>query len=305
MGADSSNTMSVYISSRVAAQRLTALAEKGRGQIAGAKRILVQMDEPVTTRSSGMGMALARTANIVEQTSHIHASGREITLMAGGASAMGRQLLEYEGVNQQRTELPIPSRPLPLVDPFEAGEQIIGEQDLAAVGSHSMMTVYETMFKVYGIRCSQVQISPSNVGSQNTLSMIRGLSNVRAVPVLVTGARGGAECAEIDGMSMASSDCAAAVLAVKNKCDLVVFLSEAAGAYTADPNEADAQVVPIVNAESAEGLVIHSGLESKLIAAQYAMAHGVPAVITDGFQWRSMLDVVEGKPSGTLFMDIN
>jgi glutamate 5-kinase len=252
-----------------------------------------------------MGMALARTANIVEQTSHIHASGREITLMAGGASAMGRQLLEYEGVNQQRMELPIPSRPLPLVDPFAGGEQIIGEQDLAAVGSHSMMTVYETMFKVYGIRCSQVQISPSNVGSQNTLSMIRGLSNVRAVPVLVTGARGGAECAEIDGMSMASSDCAAAVLAVKNNCDLVVFLSQAAGAYTADPSEADAQVVPIVNTESSEGLVIHSGLESKLIAAQYAMAHGVPAVITDGFQWRSMLDVVEGKPSGTLFMDIN
>merc|ERR1712086_645611 len=76
MGESLAGTMSVYVSSRVAGQRLAALAEKARGQISGARRILVQMDEPVTTRSSGMGMALARTANIVEQTSHLHASGR-------------------------------------------------------------------------------------------------------------------------------------------------------------------------------------------------------------------------------------
>jgi glutamate 5-kinase len=297
--------MSVYVSSRVAGQRLAALAEKARGQISGARRILVQMDEPVTTRSSGMGMALARTANIVEQTSHLHASGREITLMAGGATAMGRQLFAGETFSGHPRELPIPSRPIDMVEPYPTVVRGCSDQDLAAVGSHSMMTVYDTMFKVYGIKCGQIQTSPSNVDSTNTMSMISGLNQVRAVPLLVSGVRGGTEEASVDGLPMSSPDCAAAVLAVKMNVDLVVFLSQAGGAYTADPAEADAQIVPLVNKDSTEGLVIHSGLESKLTAAKYAMANGVPAVIVDGFAWRSILDVVEGKDAGTIFMDIN
>merc|ERR1712166_1401574 len=136
------------------------------------------------------------------------------------------------------------------------------------------------MFKVYGIKCGQIQTSPSNVDSTNTMSMISGLNQVRAVPLLVSGVRGGTEEASVDGLPMSSPDCA-------------------------DPAEADAQIVPLVNKDSTEGLVIHSGLESKLTAAKYAMANGVPAVIVDGFAWRSILDVVKGKDAGTIFMDIN
>ena len=91
------------------------------------------------------------------------------------------------------------------------------------------------------------------------------------MPLLVSGVRGGTEEASVDGLPMSSPDCAAAVqstlslsashcmpplavcpslfatadwrtlaaqvLAVKMNVDLVVFLSQAGGAYTAGEQE--------------------------------------------------------------------
>jgi len=62
--------------------------------------------------------------------------------------------------------------------------------------------------------------------------------------------------------------------------------------------------VPIVTNETADNLSIHEGLETKLTAARYAMVNGVPTVVASGYQWRSILDIVEGKEQGTVFMDI-
>ncbi len=55
------------------------------------------------------------------------------------------------------------------------------------------------------------------------------------------------------------------------------------------------------------------GMASKVTAAQYAadngavvhrgceLVAGVPCVIANGFDWRSILDIIEGRPLGTLF----
>eukprot|EP00656_Telonema_subtile_P000907 TRINITY_DN10434_c0_g1_i1.p1 TRINITY_DN10434_c0_g1~~TRINITY_DN10434_c0_g1_i1.p1 ORF type:complete len:314 (+),score=82.12 TRINITY_DN10434_c0_g1_i1:87-1028(+) len=292
----------VYQSSRKGAERMAALASKARAAIAGSKRILIQADASVTTRSSGVGMALARTANLVEQAAHLHASGREITVMCGGASSVGRQILQTQNFGAQPSELPIPSRPLSMVQPYpEAQIESPSREDLAAIGIHSMNSVYDTMFKVYGIQCGHLQLSTPEINSGAALASINGLRKIRAVPMIASGTRSSA--GPIKGFDSDSDSCAAALLAESLGCDLLVLLSQAGGAYTADPNSDDAQIVPVVNNVS-DDLSIHAGLESKLAAAQYASSKGVPTVIADGFEWRSVLDVVDGKECGTIFIDI-
>lgn len=258
---------------------------------------MIQLSHDVTTRSTGVGMALARTANIVEQAAHLHASGRQVSLICGGASGVGRQILENQNIAPQPSpeRLPIPSRPIPII-PVESDASDPSESDLEAIGNPSMMAVYETMFNVYGIRCGQIQPGPISA------AQIQGLQKMRTFPLI--NMQSSANIPSDSGLPSDSRSCAAAVLAKELGCDLLVLLSEAEGAYTADPAAPDARVVPIVTQESADNLSIQQGLENKLVAAQYAMSSGVPTVVASGYQWRSILDIVEGKEQGTVFMDI-
>ena len=45
------------------------------------------------------------------------------------------------------------------------------------------------------------------------------------------------------------------------------------------------------------------GMESKVQSAAYAMQGGVATVIANGLEWRSILDIIDGGPIGTLFTD--
>jgi len=234
-----------YVSSRVSKERLGALAAKARSAIAGSSKIMIQLSHDVTTRSTGVGMALARTANIVEQAAHLHASGRQVSLICGGASGVGRQILENQNTIREPSPetLPIPSRPISITSPYPHPENAPSEQDLEALGTPNMMAVYETMFNVYGIRCGQIQLSASDLQSGGgATSQITGLQRMRTFPLINTRCGENLNPPEY-GLPTDSRSCTAAVLAKDLGCDLLVLLSEAEGAYTAAPDAPDARVV--------------------------------------------------------------
>jgi len=271
---------------RVQAQRMAALAAKARSIISdGSKRIFIQVDPAVTTRSSGTGMALARTASIVEQAAHLHASGREVTLMCSGAAAVGKQKFQSRSSSSPMPqELPIPSRPLAMVQPYPEvpANYEPSEEDFEALGNYTMMAAYDRMFKMHGISCGHL----SHIPNSDTLARIQGVQKVRSLPVI--------------GMSGSSAqDTIASGLAQSLECDLLILLSEAEHAYDTDPSNP----VSVVNSSTTD-VSIQDGLQTKLQAARQGMQGGVPTVIASGFKWRSILDVVEGKDCGTIFMDV-
>jgi len=282
---------------------------------------MVKLGSAVVTRSDGAGLALGRTANIVEQVSHLQATGREIILVSSGAVAAGRNILRPEnkrGLVSHDT-LPIPSRPLELLPQRSGTEssQSADSSQLAAVGQGSLLSLYDAMFKVYGIPTGQVLFSMPDLlytsSRQAACRTVEGLVVNGVVPILnENDALGGAvRPAEGDGsvtIDISDNDSLAAVLAQELNCDLLLLLSNTDGVYTGDPSEASSELIPLMTPEiasqvefAAKSSMGRGGMASKVTAATYAADNGVPCVIADGFAWRSILDIIEGREMGTLF----
>jgi len=303
--------------------RTFSTAAGTREKLINAKRILVKLGSVVVTRSNGAGIALGRMANIVEQVSHLQAAGREVGIVSSGAVAAGRQIMrnqlalirQYE--HEGRPSLPIPSRPVPIMEDHWVPPNTFAAPECAAVGQSSLVALYEAMFNVYGMGCGQILVSIPDLmytrPRQASCATVERLLKMKIVPVINENDAIHYEPAEGDGsipIPIGDNDAIAAVLAVELKCDLLLLLSNVPGVYTGDPSQPESKLLPLVTpgmlksgeikfgSKSTSG---RGGMESKVVSALYAVEHGVDVIIGNGKEWRSILDMVEGKPVGTLF----
>ena len=102
------------------------------------------------------------------------------------------------------------------------------------------------------------------------------------------------------------------VLARLNATDRRARAPAVSGVFTGDPSQRDSRKLDVITSRmlelgevsfGAKSSMGRGGMESKVNSAAYAMQGGVSTVIADGLQWRSMLDLIDGKPIGTLFSD--
>ena len=101
--------------------------------------------------------------------SHLNACGREVILVTGGSTAVGRQVFcsslpdhVFDG------ELPIPTWkelriPLPSKAKYKTEYHFMHtnatNRVCAAAGQAALMSLYESMFNVYNISCAQILVS--------------------------------------------------------------------------------------------------------------------------------------------------
>ncbi|GAB5360518.1 hypothetical protein AAMO2058_000635300 [Amorphochlora amoebiformis] len=277
-----------------------------------AKRVMVKLGSAVVTRSSGSGIALGRTACIIEQICHLQASGREVVLVSSGAVAAGRQILHSQ--SRMGTDLPIPSRPLPpLSDLPQPDETLITSQECASVGQSSLMALYDAMFKLYGIQCGQVLISTSSLldkgPRENTCSTIVGLLSRGIVPVINENDALVPIHHEGDGsipIPVNDNDAVASVLARDLSCEALLLLSNVDGVYTGDPKLSSSDLISTLSASESKEVQFsenssagRGGMSSKVRSAMYAAEAGVSVVIANGLGYRPILDIIDGKEVGT------
>lgn len=130
---------------------------------------MVKLGSAVVTRSDGAGPALSRMANIVEQVSQLQAAGREMIIVSSGSVAAGRQILRTQSQLTQAglydcEHLPVPSRPMERLPPIkfpksDSTAPVYSPAQCAAVGQSSLMSLYDAMFKVYGMGIGQVLVN--------------------------------------------------------------------------------------------------------------------------------------------------
>jgi len=298
------------------------ISSRGMEQLMGARRIMVKLGSAVVTRSNGAGIALGRTANVVEQVSHLQGAGREMLMVSSGAVAAGRQIMHNQRALMRQFQiegppsLPIPSRPIPTMPYLPLPEQI-SSHDCAAVGQASLVALYDAMFKAYGMGTGQILISVPDLmytgPRKATCKTIEQLVRMRIVPIINENDAIYFEPAEGDGsipMPISDNDAIAAVLAVEMKCDLLLLLSNVKGVFTGDPALPESKFLPEITPEmlksgeiqfGAKSGMGRGGMESKVKAAMYATERGCPVVIGNGLEWRSILNIIEGHGLGTLF----
>jgi glutamate 5-kinase len=217
-----------------------------------------------------------------------HDAGDQLIVVTSGAIARGMRVMD------------LPMRP-------SAMEQL---QAASAVGQGKLYRHYDELLQARGAKSAQVLLTFFDMSARthylNARATLRQLLDWRVVPVINEN-----DTTTTDDISFGDNDFLAAQVAILIGADRLVLLTDAGGLYTADPRsepgaELIADVREVEELERYEIGVSRSplgsgGMRSKVVAAEMAIAAGIPVLITSGTDRASVAAALRGEPTGTRF----
>ena len=183
-------------------------------------------------------------------------------------------------------------------------------QACAAVGQLHLMQAYDDLFRAHSLLTAQVLLTQEDLNdrqrylnAKNTLLTLLGEGVVTIVNENDT--------VSTDEIKFGDNDKLSSLVANLIEADLLILLSNVDGLYKYDGAKKEKELVSVVNKISAEieALAQRSkdelgtgGMVSKLQAARIAASSGIPCIIANGKKERILLDIIERKKTGTLFL---
>jgi glutamate 5-kinase len=263
-----------------------------RAGLAGAKRIVVKVGSSTLTHDNGF-THLARMDRLALALAELMNNGHEVVLVTSGAIAVGMGKFQLE------------RRP--------AGMGM--KQALAAVGQCELMNLYSRLLSAYNRVVAQVLLTKTDLEdetrSRNILNTFSSLFQYGVLPIVNENDTVSVE--EIKSLTMfGDNDTLSAVVARLIGADLLILLSDIDGFYDANPREnPDSRLIATVHeitdamracaggSGTARGT---GGMQTKLNAAELATNAGCHMVLANGDNPLRILDILDGKPVGTLFV---
>ena len=267
-------------------------AQRRAGFIASWKirRIIVKLGSGTLTDAS-LGLRETTIRALAEQVAKIWKDrGIEVVVVTSGAIAAGRKKLGM--VERPRT--------------------IALKQAAASVGQTTLMRAYERAFERRGLMVGQLLLTHEDFGNRerylNAKNTLETLLSRGIVPIINEN-----DTVATEEIRLGDNDHLAALVTQLMGADLLLLLTDSDGLYTRDPHRySDARQIPLLAKVDDEliraaggkrgGSVGTGGMGSKLIAAQVVTDWGTPVVIASGLSRRSILDVLDGKETGTLIL---
>ena len=254
------------------------------------RRVVVKLGSGTVTDPGG-GLRLSTIRALAAQlSSALAADGVSFVVVTSGAIAAGREKLGM-------TERP---------------RTVSLKQAAAAVGQTSLMRAYERAFEKRGRHVAQLLLTHDDfesreryVNARNTLLALlaRGI-----VPIVNEN-----DTVATEEIRLGDNDHLATLVTQMIGADLLILLTDSDGLQTKDPHRhRDARRIPVVeNLDDASVLAAvgrrgssagTGGMASKLRAARVLSSSGIPVVIASGLSRRSILDILEGRDTGTLIL---
>ena len=274
-----------------------------RADLGRAQRVVIKAGTSTIVDADGYP-SLRRISQIAEDICAIRRTGREVIFVSSGAVGVGRNTLRRQAIlgssafdRLHRTEEQLP----------------MGANVLAAAGSASLMTLYQTLFSQLDTTVSELLLTKHDFDipdrKENLANALDSLLLHGIVPIVnendaVTAGsrRSGDPFNDNDGL--------AALVAAQMNADVLVLLTDVDGLYDRPPSEPAAQLITTFPAGEAsiqfgaKSSVGRGGMEAKIDAARRALDWGVPAVVvTSGAKPNAITQVFEGKRVGTLFLE--
>ncbi len=252
-----------------------------------ARRIVVKVGTSTLTHANG-SMDLHRIEKLVRALSDLQNDAKEIVLVSSGAIGVGFARLGETRENKTLSQ----------------------KQAAAAIGQCGLMDLYDRLFSQYAHIIAQILITRDVIEDEkrraNVVGTLDELIRARCIPIV--NENDTVSCEEIE---FGDNDTLSAHVAHLCRADLLINLSDVDGLYSANPRaDEGATLISEVHkiddriraaaggAGTARGT---GGMRSKLDAAEFAMAHDIPMVITSGKDPENLYRVLEGKFTGTLF----
>lgn len=254
------------------------------------RRIIVKLGSGTLTDAS-LGLREQTIRSLAEQVAKIRKDrGIDVVVVTSGAIAAGRKKLGM--TDRPRT--------------------IALKQAAAAVGQTTLMRAYERAFERRDLMVGQLLLTHEDFENRerylNAKNTLEALLSRGIVPIINEN-----DTVATEEIRLGDNDHLAALVTQLMGADLLLLLTDSGGLYTRDPNRySDAQRIPLLSRVDEElvreaggrrsGSPGTGGMGSKLLAARVVTDWGTPVVIADGLSRRSILDVLDGKETGTLIL---
>lgn len=221
--------------------------------------------------------------NLAQQIADLKSRGVQILLVSSGAAVTGRELL------------------------FDRSSP--SKQAFTSIGQIKLMQTWSELFSLLELHVGQVLLSKEDFSLSNSARTRDSLNALlqHLLPIINEN--------DAIGSHIGDNDNLAALVACLVEADAVILLTDQEGLYTADPrHHANATLIPVVEqidhaiVALAKGSSTHcgtGGMKTKIEAAQIASRAGIRTIIAHSAHPNVLVDLVEGRQVGTLFLEQN
>ena len=263
-------------------------ARPWRPVLAEAELIVVKVGSSLVT-NEGRGLDATAIDRWAREFAELRALGKQVIMVSSGAIAEGIQRLGW------------PKRP---VDISEL-------QAAAAVGQMGLAQVYESGFRLHGLRTAQILLTHEDLADRrrylNARATLRTLLEHEVVPIINEN-----DTVVTDEIKFGDNDTLGALVANLLEADALVILTDQQGLFTADPRRhPDAQFLDAVTAGDpvleamaggAGSSIGTGGMITKVLAARRAAQGGTDTIVASGREPQILSRMARGARLGTTFM---
>lgn len=255
----------------------------------GMHKIVIKVGSSTLTQGT-QTLSRRYMLGLVQQIAYLKSQGVQLVLVSSGAIATGRELLNSTKVNQV-----LPSK-----------------QAFASIGQVKLMQTWWELFSLLDLQVGQVLLTKDDF-SISKCDLTRNTFNCllqHIIPIVNEN-----DTLATKETRIGDNDNLAALVANLIEADTVILLTDQEGLYTADPRfNPNAKLIPIVKcidetifafAAGSSTSVGTGGMATKIEAAQMASRAGIRTIIALSTLPNVLVDLVEGKQIGTLFLEDN
>ncbi len=254
-----------------------------RSELSKARRVVVKIGTRVVAEPEG-GLNHHFLDQFARQIAELE---QQIVVVTSGAVHLGRRAL-----------------------PLRRVDSVSRRQAAAAVGQPELMRHYIEALAKYGRIGAQILLTTEDMSDRSRYvrisNTVHALLEEGVVPIINEN-----DTVSVEGVTFGENDKLAGMVAAIVRPDLLIFLSDQAGLFTADPrDDPEAQLVPVVQpgedamqyATTGGGDESLGGMYKKVLAARGAAGVGIPVVIADGREQDVLQRILDGEELGTLFV---
>ncbi len=252
-------------------------------------RVVVKVGTSTLTQG-GKKLSRRYMLSLVQQIVHLQNQGLQVVLVSSGAIAAGKELLNFPKVDRS-----LPSK-----------------QMFSSVGQIKLMQIWSELFSLFDLHVGQVLLTRGDFSNRkrylNARDTLDCLFKHQVVPIVNEN-----DTIATQEIRVGDNDNLAALVGNLIEANLVVLLTDQEGLFTADPRiHPEAKLIPVVKhidesifnlAGGSSTTLGTGGMITKIEAAQIASQSGTRTVIASSSRPNVLIDLVQGKEIGTLFLE--
>lgn len=259
-----------------------------RDKIPGKNRIVIKVGTSTLSYPNGR-LNFQRIEKLAKVISFLQNNGKQVILVSSGSIGVGAGRLGLK------------DRP----------DDLAEKQALAAIGQAELIKIYQKFFDTYNQNVAQVLLTKdgliNSISRSNAHNTLNTLLNMSIVPIINEN-----DTVSTEEIEFGDNDTLSAYVAILVEAELLVLLSDIEGLYSADPRkDASAKIIHKVTritpeieqmATGAGSSFGKGGMATKIAAAKLCDKAGIDTIITNGEEPSVIIDLLEGKEVGTLFV---